>query len=70
MSLELTRGSVDIYPETSMNAMIGHTVEPGRSVFAAVRIGVPDLPAMKSVIESSTGVAVELKGKCPVRAWA
>jgi len=61
LSLKLNRGSVDIYPETSMNTMIGHTVEPGRSVFAALRIGVPDLPAMKPLIESSTGVAVELK---------
>lgn len=59
LSLELDRGSVDIYPETSMNTMIGQAFEPGRSVFAALRIGVHDLPAMKALIESSTGVAVE-----------
>lgn len=60
-SLELSRGSVDIYPENSLFEMIGQAIEPGRSVFAALRIGVPDLPAMKTLIESSTGVAVELK---------
>jgi len=60
-SLKLSRGSVDIYPENSLFEMIGQAIEPGRSVFAALRIGVPDLPAMKTLIESSTGVAVELK---------
>ncbi len=50
-SIALTRGAVDILPEAEVTRLTGQPVAPGHSVFAALRIGVPDL----SVLEGRTG---------------
>lgn len=61
LSLPLNRGAVEIYPQDKIEAMTGHAVEPGRSVFAAVRVGVDNLALMKRFVENSTGTPAEIK---------
>lgn len=44
--IALGRGAVEILPEAEAMALVGHPVEPGRSVFAALRVAVADLDAL------------------------
>lgn len=62
LRISLDRGSVDILPEPQAADLIGQSVAPGESAFAAVRISVLDLDRMADRVLAE-GRGARLSGK-------